>query len=324
MRSPRPVLRRVKAALKRATYAILPDALLARVVSWKMPRSAQVEVTTHCNLRCPLCVTHDVERGPRPLDERVIDGLHAACGSRLKNVALHLLGEPLVHPRLFDMVRAAAAHGVATSFSTNGMLLGKHVDDVLDSGLSFLSVAIDGVDQRSYSAYRWGGDLDVVVANVRALLAERARRGRRLPVVQVQMVMFPYNEDDEERALAFLRGLGADVVSLKRPSYDAPDKPAARAFLRDVDAGGTGRRWARLSLPTEALFRNRPMCPQLERATILSDGRAVACCLDPLGETAYGNVHDTPFARLWRGDARRALVRRFLRRELDICQRCTL
>jgi MoaA/NifB/PqqE/SkfB family radical SAM enzyme len=208
------------------------------------------------------------------------------------------------------------------------MLLHRHLDAILDSGLSHLSIAIDGITPQDYSRYRVGGDLDTVLRNVKALLAARAERGAVKPVVQVRMIMFSYNEDQEAKARAFLDSLGADVVSLKRPSYEGPRTPEAQAFLAQVDRGGESggrpRRFARPDGDPALLFRNQRLCPQLERPTVLSDGSLVACGVDGQGLSAYGNLNDAPFRALWRGPAHRELIRSFLRGDLAPCQHCTL
>jgi MoaA/NifB/PqqE/SkfB family radical SAM enzyme len=319
---------RLRRALRQLYYALLPDWLLVRLTCLKLPRSATLEVTTACNLRCPLCPTHDTSRGGRQLGPDAVANVVAGCGPRLKVASFHVLGEPLLNRELFALVRHCEDHGVRTSFSTNGMLLHRHLDAILDSGLSHLSIAIDGVTPQDYARYRVGGDLDTVLDNVRALLAARAARGASRPVVQVRMIMFSYNEDQESRARAFLESLGADAVSLKRPSYAGPRTDAARDFLAQVDRGGeTGgraRRWARPDVDPALLFRNRRLCPQLERPTVLADGKLVACGVDAQGESAYGNVNASPFRELWRSAAHRRIVRSFLRRELAPCARCTL
>lgn len=317
-------LRSVKRRAKALLFERLPSASLASLVIAKLPRSAQVEVTTACNLRCPLCATHDVARVEKFLRVDALENLLRGCGSRLKFVNLHLLGEPLMHRGLFGLVRACAKRGVKTSFSSNGMLLDRRLDEVLDSGLSHLSIAIDGVDQADYARYRIGGDLARVVANVKALLARRAERGLAHPIVQVQMVMFSYNEDREEEAKRFLASLGADVVSLKRPSYVGPADARAGAFLAGVDHENATRRFARDLTDESRLYRNRRMCPQLERGMVLSDGRIVACCMDVSGQGEFGNLNHSSFERIWRSRAHREVLDRFTRREFGPCASCTL
>lgn len=317
-------LRRAKRRIKAFLFDRLPASVLSWVVLSKLPRSAQVEVTTACNLRCPLCVTHSVERANRFLRASAVENLVRGCGRRLKVVNLHLLGEPLLHRELFSFIRTCSERGVATTFSTNGMLIDRHLDEIVDSGLTYLSVAIDGANAEDYGRYRIGGDLHRVVRNVRALLQKRSERGVTHPTIQVQTVMFSYNEDKEAELRNFLDGIGADVVSLKRPSYVAAPSPTVATFLAQVDHENQGRRYARAIKDETGLYRNRRMCPQLERANVLSDGRVVACCMDASGHGAFGNLNESTFAGIWRGKAHREVLEKFRRREFGPCSTCTL
>ena len=85
-------------------------------------RKAYVEPTNACNLDCRTCVRHswDEHEGfmEWPVYERVVDGLAAPA-----TIAFMGLGEPLLHPRLVDMVRLATACGLATEITTNALLL---------------------------------------------------------------------------------------------------------------------------------------------------------------------------------------------------------
>lgn len=320
----RRLARRSKGVVKHALFRGLPAPMVNALVRFKLPSSAQVEVTTACNLRCPLCTTHDTPRGARHLAHDQVARVVQGCGRRLKLISFHLLGEPLLNRGLFDFVRTCEQAGVRTTFSTNGMLLHRHIDEILDSGLEYISVAIDGANAEDYARYRLGGDFDTVVRNIRMLVEARRARGSAFPQIQVQMVMFSYNEDNEAEARAFLDGLGADVVSLKRPAYVARPTEAAQAFWAQVDHENAERRFARPTQRPERLYRNQPMCPQLERATVLSDGSVVACCLDARGETAFGNLHDSTFEAIWHGEEHRRVLERFQRRELSTCAYCTL
>ena len=320
--------RSVRAFAARGLQRSLPRRWLVALLARRAPRAATVEVTTACQLRCPLCPTHDRERGTRFLPAasfaRLLEGAH-----RLRTVSFHILGDPALHPELYAFVRACRERGVHTGFSTNGLRLEQQVHEVLDSGLEFLQVAIDGVDEEGYGRYRVGGSLKAVTRGVRALLAERERRGLRTPFVQLQTIMFPYNEAREEEVVSFLESFGADDLRLKRPSYCAEGggfalTEEAAAFLELAGPDRERLRWSRVGPGAGVRYRDRPVCPQLLRATVLSDGRVVACCMDSTGETAIGDLERATLAEIWRGPRRRGLLEAFLERRLELCEHCDL
>lgn len=338
----RRVVLALKEALRQAAVRVLPGWALDRWLLARLPRAVNAEATTACNLACPLCPTHIVPRAHRYLKELHVERL-AAGNPALRSVCFHVMGEPLLHPRLFEFVARLRALGVQSHFGTNGVLLARRIDEVLRSGLASISVAIDGADARDHARYRQGADLDAVIAGTKQLLAERRRRGLSAPHVQVKAVMFAYNEEREDDVRATLASVGADSVQLKHPSYFTddeawhggesrvdPQKSAraiarARAFVREVRPDARPRRWSRPDDPADPLLaRNQRMCPQLARATVLADGRVVPCGMDALGSEAFGSLEDQTLVEIWRGPARRALLRRFRERRLDLCRLCTL
>lgn len=338
MRSIRPLAVRLKLALKRGLYAILPHSAINYLVRHKMPRSGQVEATVACNLRCPLCVTHLVPRSTPHMGLAEVDNVLDGCSSRLRYLNFHLQGEPLLNRDLFEFIRRCSERGVETSFGTNGMLLDRFIDEILDSGLSKISIAIDGATAKDYAKYRIGGEFDQVVRNVRALLEAKRTRGSQTPTVQLQTVMFSYNEDERQRVVEFLDELEPDEIALKQPSYffdlsqseklgaepieSARAEEAAREFLEKVDTT-PDRQFVRDDENPD-LYRHRRLCPQLERASILADGRVVACCMDAVGATCFGNVKSEPFKDIWNGERHKAILAEFMERKMELCNHCTL
>lgn len=327
-------------SILRPLLRFLPDRLLIGAVCRVFPRSAILEATTACNLDCPLCATHWIPRRERFLERGVVDRFLSSTRGSLRSVCFHLQGEPLVHPELFDFVEACSRRGVETSFGTNGMLLRRYADRIFESGLTEISIDLDGVEREDYERYRKGGDFEQVVRNVRELVASKRRRAAERPRIHVQTIMFSYNEDREAEVDRFLADFGADRVRKKRPSYfhdiergkelgleirpdvQARADRAAAGFLAQVDTSAE-RRWSRAN-GADSLFRERRLCPQLRRATVLADGRVVACCMDALGTTEFGDLTREPFDRIWRGARHRRVLADFLRRRLPICKTCTL
>jgi len=328
----------IKSAAKRAAFKVLSQRVANALVRKRLPRTGQLEVTTLCNLACPLCVTHQVPREDKLLSQTALENIIRGSQGNLRLLCLHLMGEPLLHPRLFDLIHTCTEAAIETTFSTNGVLLEQHAAALLDSGLAQITIAIDGADQEAYGRYRKGGNFETVVAGTRALLEKKRARGQALPHIAVQTIMFSYNEDNQEPIKKLQRELGADSTATKRPSYfydpeagrrygleepPAQQQVAAEEFLSNTDSTNDDREFARKAAGGTPL-RELPMCPQLERLNVLCDGRVVACCMDAMGVTTFGNVNNEPFEDIWRGEAHRKVIERFQCGTLEPCEFCTL
>ncbi|MFT5731462.1 MAG: MoaA/NifB/PqqE/SkfB family radical SAM enzyme [Planctomycetota bacterium] len=332
---------RLKDFIRKSLYATLPGPLLVGYVRWRLPRVLNLESTTACNLACALCPTHMLGRSTRFLKDehvqQILKGNHA-----LRSVCFHVMGDPLIHPDLFDHVREFSSRGVETHFGTNGMrMVGKSLDEMIDSGLTSVSIALDGANAEDYVRYRRRGDFDTVVANTRALIERKKERGAREPRVQLQTIMFSYNEDNEDNVKEFLASFDADEVTLKRPSYfndydawksaetDVEPIKISRTveygeeFLETVDHEDDSRRYVRPREDSDqSLLRNQRMCPQLEKATILCDGRVTACCMDVDGRVVLGSLEDETLAEIWRGKKRAKAIQDFRERKMELCKVC--
>ena len=92
-----------------------------------------VEITNICNMHCSFC--HGHSRKLRQMTE----GEFACVLEKLKGytnfIYYHLMGEPLTHPLLPKFLRMAGALGYKSVITTNGTLLPKRGDELLDAGL---------------------------------------------------------------------------------------------------------------------------------------------------------------------------------------------
>jgi MoaA/NifB/PqqE/SkfB family radical SAM enzyme len=258
------------------------------------PDRLYVESTSFCNLHCIMCPTGlgTIQRPKGYMDmglyRRIVDEV-APNGPA---VVLHSWGEPLMHPRLFDMIRYARERDVWVETSTNVTLLTEErARKAMDAGLNQLFLAMDGVTKATYERVRVGGDFDAVVRNVETLLRLKRERGSRMRVVLQIIAM----QETREEVAAFVR-------RWTRPEVD-------QVNVKHLDTWGDQE--ARIS--AHAIEREEPPvrrpCPNLwYHAYVFWDGSLVSCERDYDRRTPLGNVADGVLAA-WHGERMRALRR---------------
>ena len=160
------------------------------VNSFALPARADLEPTTYCNFRCPHCPSgaRIVAPGPR---------VHLSLGSfthildqlpTVYRIKLVGLGEPLLNPEFFDMVRAARRRRVRVLTTTNGSLLDpERRRELLTCGLNHLNISVDAAEPATHARLRPGSDLDAMAEGITALTRERGRR--RHPAIRVWHVI---------------------------------------------------------------------------------------------------------------------------------------
>jgi len=198
----------------------------------------QIESSFHCTIDCAACVPRSVRRDPArsPLGsgpyhlplavfEKLVGDL-VASGIRVGEFCFCGRGEPLLHPRFGDLVRAARRSHPDSLYTacTNGNV--RFSPGVL--GLDYLTVSIDGSCQATYERYRKGGNYEAALDFVRAVVAHRRRergkgsdpdlarhlRKKGRPIVRWKYILFDHNDTDEEivSAQKQARALGVDQM----------------------------------------------------------------------------------------------------------------
>jgi len=273
------------------------DAVLS-----SLPPVVLIDPTNACNLGCPLCPTGQ-RRQARPVGLMSFDlyrGLIDEVARRSYKVVLHNWGEPLLHPRIADMVSYATERGLATEMSSNLTTLPDALlSDLVRARLTRLVVSVDGATQESYESYRRGGDLAAVHGNLARLAEAKRRFGSRLPTVEVQTLVMRGNEHELEALRSQALGLGADrweagfvIVNTLDPSQVSRWLPTTAAH-------------SRYDLSTLADRLNRPghRCSWLWRSTVINwDGTVCPCCNFDRREAELGDLKTSSLSKVWNGE----------------------
>lgn len=296
-----------------------------RLRPWGWPLNMQIELTSYCDLRCPVCPvgTRELTRLPLAMDAALFERILGEAGPYLLTLALWGWGEPLLHPQLARILAASRRHPAVTLLSTNGQKLNR---DVIQAALRehpphYLIVAVDGLCDETNSVYRVGASLQPALDGVRALADWKARSGAAFPILHARFIAMKHNEHEVPRVRAFAAEYGFDMVSIRGLSiFDTAKNthdtlvPASDGLRAYGYEGGTRRK------------RDDFICQYaFSYPTVLADGTITACDQDYNAIARYGSVsQDRSFADVWFG-AEAAAVRRRIRdspRDFSFCRSC--
>jgi MoaA/NifB/PqqE/SkfB family radical SAM enzyme len=204
-----------------------------------LPYIVLLDPTNVCNLKCPVCPTPQ-GRLLHPSGRITLENFEAfvdRIAPHSYRLILYNWGEPFLHRQIIEMIGYAHRKRISTSISSNLYLLPREGAEALVlSGLDDLVVSCDGLTQETYQRYRVGGELDKVVANMKAIKQAKIKLGRSNPNIEFQFLVFRHNEHEVDRVREFATQLGANTVRLEKPQIDPgiPDiKPAANpAYVR--------------------------------------------------------------------------------------------
>jgi MoaA/NifB/PqqE/SkfB family radical SAM enzyme len=164
----------------------------------ELPSFVQIEPVGQCNLRCQMCPIQFRQDGPPfgPLAFMDFDVFTRILDQYGNISELHLqgLGEPMMHPRFFDMVAYASSRGISVSTNSNLTLLStRRAERCVTSGLDLLHVSIDGATAETYERIRVRSDYDRVLRNLQLLVETRQRLGSDHPRLRLVMVLMRQN-----------------------------------------------------------------------------------------------------------------------------------
>lgn len=290
-----------------------------------MPTSLSIEPTTSCNLRCPECPS-GLRSFTRPTGMLNVD--HACqwideLAPWLTYVNLYFQGEPLLHPKLDQLMAQCHRHGIYSSTSTNAHHLTEaKCQALIDAGLSRLIVSIDGLTQETYASYRVGGTLSKVMEGTQNMVEAKRQRGRGPHLVWQFLVVGP-NEHELPDLLEAASACGVDEVEIKTAQLDDPQD--GHPLLTEAAAH---RRYDRDPITGQWTLRNalEDACWRMWQGAVLTwDGRVVPCCFDKDAHHVMGQLGDQSMAEIWH-NAEYAAFRRTLfadRAGIPMCTNCS-
>ena len=274
-----------------------------------MLNKAYVEITNQCNLSCAFCPK--TKRTPGRMTAAAFDRAAEALRGHVRFLYLHVMGEPLLHPELSEILRIAGEKGFRICITTNGTLLKTRGGILLEHAetLHKVSVSLHALEGSGASL-----DMEQYLSAVWDFCTAARQRG-------VYCALRLWNEGGAEarngEILRFLeRKTGVDPESL----------PRTRSRSRVLGENLFLEMEEMFSWPdTEKEETGAQFCFGLrDQIGVLCDGTVVPCCLDHEGDVPLGNLFARPLDEILNTPRARAIYEGFSNRAPAeaLCRRC--
>ena len=272
-----------------------------------MFKRAYVEITNLCSLQCSFCPGTRRRKRLMPAGEfRLLAG---RLRPHVKYLYLHVMGEPLLHPELGDLLSIAGELGFRVCLTTNGTLLGERTELLLSApALHKVSVSLHSAEGNGM------GELAGYLAAVWDYVLPASRAGT---ICVLRLWNAGGAEARNGEILAFLADrLGAPPLDQPQPRPGSW-RLRERLYLERAEKFD----WPDLSAP-EADTR---FCLGLrDQVAVLCDGTVVPCCLDGEGECPLGNLLREELADILARPLPEEMAQGFRERRItqQLCRRC--
>lgn len=305
------------------------------------PRMVGLEITHFCALRCSFCESHSplmkapiIHRRGYAGDRKTmdVDTIRRLARSMAKLnvqwVELSGKGDPIVHPKLAEIIRVIKDEGIQVSMFTTGSVPRAGLGTaVAAAGIDRLNLSLNAATREVWAKVSSKDMWETTLGFLKEVLAARNVHPRRLPWVRVSFVVCKDNVADMDRSVDLIGELRPDEGSwcvmgeLKEtqsllldrdeierlraavPAWKA--KLEARGIHHDLDAFGED-----LVLRAKAHGTTEPQKNPLQEGlpcyegwshTVIGpDGAVAPCCF--CEKVDLGNVVDQDFVQIWNGD----------------------
>lgn len=187
-------------------------------------------------------------------------------------IYLHVLGEPLLHPHIDELLSIAEKQGFFINMTTNGSLLTKRKEILVQHKIRQYNISLHDAEE-NMSESKWGSYLENVISFAQNQSANSYfslrlwNEGSENSIRYNQFCESFVQEKFAVEVVENCRNLKlADHIYLQRSS-------------RFVWPGGEGKG-----------MEERNCYALRDHIAILSDGTVVPCCLDADGNMALGNI----------------------------------
>ena len=269
------------------------------------------EITNVCNLDCSFC--HGTSRPGGFVTTEDFALFAKKIAPYTDHVYLHVMGEPLLHPQLGELIDIAAANGLKVSITTNGTLIKERLPLLLKKSEKLYKISVSLHSFEANSGINAEKYLDECIVSVKALGEAGVISVLRLWNLEGLSNAAPQNSENinilnrlkdnfkgEWKENRSGQKIGKSVYLEWGERFDWPDMAAP-------DYGGHGFCYA-----------------MKDHVAVLFDGSVVPCCLDADGVITLGNLKEQTFSEILEGEKAKLIAHGFANSSLvhPLCRRC--
>lgn len=282
-------------------------------------KKVYLEITSVCNLACVFCPPTlrpkqfiSLEDYSKRLDE---------IKPHTDYVYLHVKGEPLLHPKIGELLDISHEKGFKVHITTNGTLIKKKREQLLNK---------PALRQLNFSLHSFDGnpalrdkDKEGYVRTILSFIREATSQSE----MYISLRLWNLTQNNEEN---LKRQRNRELLEIIEEEFNLDYKVEER-----IKPGGGIKIADRVYINQDYEFKwpsldeeeddGKGFCYGLRnQAGILADGTVIPCCLDGEGVIDLGNIEEHSFSDIIEMDRAKNLVDGFSRRVAveELCRKC--
>ncbi len=191
-----------------------------------------------CNFRCIMCDEGaDSVKAVKRMDFETMEKLIQECSSFTIGPKIHFsgLGEPLVYPEIAKLMRLFKDRKVHWSMTTNGYLLEKYAEDLVENDCRAVNISIHGIGPDHDRVTRISNAFDKAITGLQKLDSARRDKNSSLPLIALNCVITNQNVSALRSILDRLLSLPVNSLTFQHLIFSREDFLNKEPFIIHED-----------------------------------------------------------------------------------------
>lgn len=258
-----------------------------------------LEITNACNLNCSFCTQN---KGNTFLDIKTIESYLLQIKEITNYIYLHVLGEPLLHPNIEEILSLLDKYDFKLQLVTNGVLLDKYSNILQHKSLRKLSISIHSINNLCVNENYFDAINNLIEYNNNKT---------------IELRFYDLNNLDTTLS-TYLKYLD-DKYHFKNTKKECSYKLKDNVYIYSQDMF----KWP--DIKDEDINENGYCHGLIDQIAILHNGDVTSCCLDPCGYNVLGNLNNESLKDILESPLYKKALNELKNRHmiLPLCKKCT-
>lgn len=273
-----------------------------------------VEITNSCNLNCSFCP--ETKRTKEFIEIEDFRHIIDEIKEYTNLIALHVKGEPLLHPKLGEILKICEEENILVNITTNATLLEKNLKTIIESkAVRQLNLSLHSITKNENTGlYNFENYINSVL-NASKEILEKTNIIISYRLWNLENI----EENSENYKILEMLGNAYNVKNLiqiakKNEFVKLSDNVFLNQDLEFI--------WP--SLDGEIISKEGTCHGLRNQVAILVSGDVVPCCLDSEGTIKLGNILNDSFENIIDSEYSKEFVKAFEEHRIihNLCKRC--
>lgn len=177
-----------------------------------LPLQLNIEITNACNFNCITCY-----RKEKLFDEKVTFIDQKVLYNNIEQinpeyVSIAGMGEPFLHPKIFDFLKFLKKKKIMSSITTNGSTLSSYANNIVDSYINVITISIDSANPETYKKIRGKDYLSTIIEGIKKINQIKKQKKKDLPQLSIHFVIQKNNYKEVNEIYELAKKLNINML----------------------------------------------------------------------------------------------------------------